>query len=183
MDQTIGPVTPVRAFWAVILICFGLAAMSSILVTYWSVLWTDVLLHNPHRTVSHALIALPLMSTLLGIALLVIFYFAALVAAASIAAILAANYGRVPFRPFLGALPVYAALIFAQDKLIQPFHWYTDLPVEIARYEADYSFYSMAAKLTVIFLPVLICSWWYLHRYELRSIREMSSESSLRGQP
>lgn len=182
MDKVIGPVTPARAFWTVILVCFGLAFGVPLLVTCCIVLWTAIFQHNPDQTMSYALIALPLMSAFTGILFLVVNYLAALIAAALLAAFLAGKYGMVPCWPFLGASPAYGALILAQDILIEPFHWYSDLPKEIERYEADYSFYLMALKLAVLFVPALICCWWYLRRYEVHFIRDMNSTSTLRRQ-
>ncbi len=98
--------------------------------------------------------------------MLVASYFAAVIATASFASILAAILGRVPFLYYSMALPIASLCIFFQAKLIKPFHWYAELPEEVTAIDMAHGSILTTARLTGLFLPVLIGSWWYMKKHE-----------------
>lgn len=104
-------ISPTKAFWTVILT----GQISTILIVFlmlWRGTFQDFAFgHELFQILPERLYQTPIMSVLVGTSVLLIYHCAALIAAGILATILAAGLGKVPFWPFIGALPLYAALI------------------------------------------------------------------------
>jgi hypothetical protein len=160
-DPSTKAITPGKAG---ITVFVNLAVGIFLFVAYWlgyEVLVTDILQENPHRSLSEALKMIPVFGLFLGLFLLFGYGFLAIVLAVIWAWYLVRRLGRLPFWPFLGAVPLYWLLIVFQYSLLSEFSWYTDHPDDLpGQGEAE-----VATKFTFVLLAILTFTWWQLrHR-------------------
>ncbi len=138
---------------------FGINMLTVFLIIAWDIFWTDVVADNPHRPLSHALLAVPLHTVFIGIFFSFFQCLIALVALAAITSFSVAVWGRVLLWPLLVSVPLFLVLIYFQGELMPKFTWYTDHPDDpVVSPEAA------ALRVTVLFLPAVIGNWWILAR-------------------
>lgn len=140
-------------------LAFGFIVLTFFALLAWDVLWTDIVGTNPHRPLSHALLMVPLFAVLMGFFFTFVLCLLALLALATITSVSVALCGRVLLWPLLVALPLFTVLIYLQFEMLPDFNWYTDHPDEV-RLSPEMT----ALRITVLFLPAVLGTWWVLAR-------------------
>ncbi|MEP3278738.1 MAG: hypothetical protein ABJN26_24980 [Stappiaceae bacterium] len=178
MENDYEPVEPTRAFWSVILVSYGVNALTVAMQLFVCAVQSSFNQPDPLQYLIIKLVGSIAGGLFFALLSTFLFYFAALNVAAGIAILLVAIFGRLPLSLYLCAFPICAALIVGQYSILPTYHFYTALPEEIEWYEADKYYYRSVTILTVSFFIQFLCGWWHVHRFELSTSTKITNVDS-----
>lgn len=150
--------SPGRAFCVFVFAGAGFGLLGFLVRGFWDVFWIDLVRHNPYRSVSHALVAMLIMSLIAGIWIIVGRLSGALLFAGCMAAASARILGRVPLWFAAHLVLLCGFIIHAQEIVWPSYRSFMDDPNnEISPLIVTLW---MSAHLT----PGIIGAWWLLWR-------------------
>jgi hypothetical protein len=158
--------SPLAAFAVFMFIGFAITFLLVPVDMAVKIFWSDILHDNPHHSVWDAILQGLKMVPTIGIAVCIGYYTGALVTAASLAAVTAKIWGRVPFKALFVMVPACAIAIGLQVAWLITIRLLPDGP----EYDDDPAVVAMVIAGTLRFLPSLIGSWWVLRRMTIRKI-------------
>jgi hypothetical protein len=149
---------PRRAFCVFVFAGAAIVVLEFLILGLWEVIWTDLVRHNPHRSLAHALSTMPVMFVVVGAWIVVSRLSGALLFAGSVAATSAKILGRVPLWLAVLLVPLCGLVIHFQEIVWPSLRWYTDDPDNQAGPLA------VTLRMAAYLIPGIIGPWWLLRR-------------------
>jgi hypothetical protein len=130
------------------------------------IIWTDVLHHNPNRTLIETLITIPALGFAGGI-FYGIFHLSGALLLASLVVLLSIRLAQsVSIWAIIAVAPLCAIVIYLQDAALPTYHWYTDDDTGSREATVSRALYFLS-----ILVPALIAAWFGLRRHLQRERR------------